>query len=489
MWARHQRRWFGKWHLYLGIIAGAILCVVGLTGSVLVFQDEIDAALNPSLFEVSATQQKIPLENIVSLVRERYPDRQFEYVMDTRPDATGGTYRFYRFDTKEEFFVNPYTAEVLGGRPVDSAFIRIILNIHTTLLVPVAGKYITGIAALCMLILTISGLRLWLPAKWKQLRAAMKVNFRTSGKRQNYDWHNVLGLYSSPVIILLSLTGFAITFSAPVIALIFLINGKSPAEMSKILAAKSERVEGGQRFSEADAAKKGYALFPEGKLIGMAVPRDTAGVYRLDMRTEGASRTGNRVMLQLDQYSGKVLLNSEENFPNSGNSYLSWLTPLHYGTFGGMPTRILALLGGLIPLALYVTGFIIWWPRMRKNKSPKAPKTPKEPPVPAPFLQVFGKGFRYAGWVLLCAAAAGALYGLLSGIIAPPAVFAILYTTILIVLNFFVALLAILFNALFLAPFRRWSRGVAKYFALSLAFMIVFVPVVLFINWTGLKIF
>lgn len=488
MWARHQRRWFGKWHLYLGIIAGAILCVVGLTGSILVFQDEIDAALNPGLFEVTATKEKIPLENMVAIVREKYPGRKFDYALDTRPDAPGGTYRFYRFDTKEEFFVDPYTAAVTGQRPVDSAFIRIVLNIHTTLLVPVAGKYITGLAALCMLILTISGLRLWLPAKWKQVRAAMSVNFKTSAKRQNYDWHNVLGLYSSPVIILLSLTGFAITFSTPVIALIFLINGKSPAEMSKIFAARSERVEGGQRFSEVDAARKGYALFPEGKLIGMAVPADTAGVYRLDIRTEGASRTGNRVMLQLDQYSGKVLLNSEEQFPNSGHSYLSWLTPIHYGTFGGMPTRILALLGGLIPLALFITGFIIWWPRRGKRKEPKAPK-PSAPVEPTPFLGHLGKGFRYAGWVLLGAAGAGALYGLVSGIVAPPAVFAILYATILIILNFLVALLAILFNGLLLAPFRRWSRGVAKYFALSLAFLIVFVPVVLLINWTGLKIF
>ena len=50
-WAIHQKRWFGKWHLYLGIIAGAVLSVVGLTGSILVFGDEIDQALNQELFQ------------------------------------------------------------------------------------------------------------------------------------------------------------------------------------------------------------------------------------------------------------------------------------------------------------------------------------------------------------------------------------------------------------------------------------------------------
>ena len=55
-WAKHQKRWFGKWHTYVGIIAGGILAFVGLTGSILVFQDEIDRALNKELFDVIAQQ-------------------------------------------------------------------------------------------------------------------------------------------------------------------------------------------------------------------------------------------------------------------------------------------------------------------------------------------------------------------------------------------------------------------------------------------------
>ncbi|MFT3703058.1 MAG: PepSY-associated TM helix domain-containing protein [Agriterribacter sp.] len=51
-WAKHQKRWFGKWHVYLGIISGLIISVIGLTGSILTFQDDIDAALNRNLFEV-----------------------------------------------------------------------------------------------------------------------------------------------------------------------------------------------------------------------------------------------------------------------------------------------------------------------------------------------------------------------------------------------------------------------------------------------------
>ncbi len=78
-----------------------------------------------------------------------------------------GTFRFFNFHTEEEFFINPYTAELCGKRMVNSSFIRIVLNIHRTLLVPAAGRYIVGFATLCMLILTISGLRLWVPQQYK----------------------------------------------------------------------------------------------------------------------------------------------------------------------------------------------------------------------------------------------------------------------------------------------------------------------------------
>ena len=76
-WAKHQKRWFGKWHVYLGIIAGLIIAIVGLSGRILVFQDEIDAALNKNLFEVEIKQQKIPLEKTILLVKEKYPQLRY----------------------------------------------------------------------------------------------------------------------------------------------------------------------------------------------------------------------------------------------------------------------------------------------------------------------------------------------------------------------------------------------------------------------------
>ncbi|MEH2180741.1 PepSY-associated TM helix domain-containing protein [Nostoc sp.] len=51
-----------------------------------------------------------------------------------------------------------------------------------------------------------------------------------------------------------------------------------------------------------------------------------------------------------------------------GDRILNSFTPLHYGTFGGLPTPILYVFVGLAPLILFITGFVMWWYR-RKSTS------------------------------------------------------------------------------------------------------------------------
>lgn len=500
-WAKHQQRWFGKWHLYLGIIAGFIVAFVGVTGSILVFRDEIDEALNARLFRVLEQQHKMSLEEVVPVVQQKYPALQFNYLMN-EDDAPNHAYRLYNFKTEEEYFINPYTGEMSGKRLYESSFIRVVTDLHRTLLVPVAGRYIVGLAALCLLILTISGLRLWIPDKWKYLKAALTVKFSNGFKRQNYDWHNTIGFYSSPIVAFLSLTGFCITFSPVVIALVFALNGRSPQGVAQLLGAKSVYTEGAKPLPLKDIVQIAYTAIPGARVAGIAFPADSTGNYRLDIVGKGLPKSGKREMLVLDQYSGKVLLNSHRDFPQAGKAYLAWLAPIHYGEFGGLPTQLLALLGGLVPLFLFITGFIIWWPRYRKQKRSTVKKNRREEVAennfsetvkPAGsfryFLLHLKNGSRYALWLVLITAVMGILYGVVAGILLQPAAFGIAFTCYLVVMNFVVALIVWLINALFFTPFKKASRGVLRYFSLSLAFLLVYYIVYLLLMNTGLQLF
>lgn len=501
-WAKHQNRWFGKWHTYLGIIAGAILAFVGATGSILVFQDEIDRALNKELFEVMARDKKLSFDELIPLIRKNNPELKFDYLMAGKGDSPAEAYSALNFKTGEQFFVNPYNGQLSGKRIISSSFIRVVMELHRSLLIPVAGRYIVGLASLCLMILTISGLRLWLPKKWKQLKSVLTVKFSAKFKRQNYDWHNVLGIYSSPVVFMLSLTGFCITFSTLVIPLLFIFSGKNPAGLQQVFGAKSAYHKNVVQMPLKQVIERVKTQMPDAYIGGLALPADKFGVYRFDMVSGHLPKEGKREMISVDQYTGKILLNSRRDFPNVGDAYLSWLTPIHYGSFGGLPTQILALAGGLIPLALFITGFIIWWPRFKKQREKRTKQEDipsvipvKEKPVKVKaalwpnFKANFKKGLRYAAIVWPLVAISGGLYGLASGIILQPALFAIAFTCVLVSLNFICALLAELFNVLFLLPLKKGSSGVTRYFSLSLSFFIVFMLGYILTLNTGLKVF
>ncbi|MFT3703059.1 MAG: PepSY-associated TM helix domain-containing protein [Agriterribacter sp.] len=451
------------------------------------------------------TEHKIPLEAIITQVKEKYPSLKFDYAMN-ESDEPGMAYRFYDFATEQEFFINPYTATLSGKRLYQSSFIRVVTNIHTSLLVPKVGTYITGISSLILLILTISGLRLWIPQKWKQLKSMLTVKFSGSFKRQNYDWHNVIGFYSSPVVAFLSLTGFCITFSIVIIPVLFTLSGKSPQGIAQIFDTHSAYTKEAIKLSPQQAAVLAYRQMPGSRIGGLALPADSVGTYRFDMVSPGLPEDGKREMLIMDQYSGKILLNSRKDFPQVGNAYLAWLTPLHYGSFGGLPTKILAFLGGLTPLALLITGFIIWYPRWQKQKrmgdkqltqtedetihfAMPAIAYSKKISVISYFLQQLTYGFKYALWILLVTAVMGVSYGIVSGIIVQPAIFGIAYTTVLVVINFVIAFLCFLFNIIFLSPFGRGSRMLIRYFSLSLGFCTVFLLCYLLLMNTGIPFF
>jgi len=52
------------------------------------------------------------------------------------------------------------------------------------------------------------------------------------------------------------------------------------------------------------------------------------------------------------------------DFERPGEGILLVLIRWHFGRFGGISIRILWVILGLIPAALFITGFIVWWKRV-----------------------------------------------------------------------------------------------------------------------------
>ena len=57
-------------HQYIGLVVGVLLIIVGLTGSLLVFQHEIDQFLVQRQFgQVISQQQRVSIESVLNTVK------------------------------------------------------------------------------------------------------------------------------------------------------------------------------------------------------------------------------------------------------------------------------------------------------------------------------------------------------------------------------------------------------------------------------------
>ena len=337
-WASHQKTWYGKWHVWLGLLAGTIIFIVSLTGTILVYRDEIDQALNPELFHAPAQEKKLSFQQITEQIKRDHPGWKLEFLF--------------------------------------RAFIDVVLAIHRTLLIPAVGRYIVGTAALILVILTISGLRLWIPKQWKYVKSRLTIKRNASLSRQNYDLHQVLGLYSSPMILLIALTGVVITFLTIIAPVMFLVSFEKPKSLAQILNNKSVYVKGAKPISIDSAIAIAQRAFPpKSEIRGLVFPDGQKGAYAVYGLGPYVTKTGDNNFVYIDQYSGKVNFNTSVDLPNTGKMYLNWVTPIHYGTFGGNVTRVVAFITSLVPSILFVTGILIWWPRWKgraRGKSRKA---------------------------------------------------------------------------------------------------------------------
>ncbi len=479
-WTKHQLKWYGKWHTCLGIIAGFIVSIVSVTGSLLVFRYEIDKRLNPAFYDVSHEGRYLEYNDIIPLIRRRYPDVGIRSVRKAGEKNEGS---YIVAAGQQELFFDPYTGRKLGERHSEKHFIGITLKIHRFLLIPVVGRYIVGASTLGLLILMITGLRLWLPKKWKQLGPKLSVRFHSGLKRQSYDWHNLIGVITSPVVGILAVTGLCMTLNLTSMPLVFMLDGRSPAALLDVIMPRSKPSSATATLADVMDTTR-LALDKGGIVTQLSLPgKDTAAAYRM-LATIPDSGPGRKVMLSVDRYSGAILSNTEQSLPVAGHIYFTWLQAMHYGTIGGMTTRILTFIGGLVPFIMLVTGWIVWWPRYRKNlrKNGEAvadqPSSERHQTGLQTFRESFGKGIRYAGIVIMTLAAMGLIYGLIAGYPLQVVISCIVLSSYVVVSNFLFALLFFLLYALFFLPFRRFRRkpgAMIRYFSYSGAFALVFI--------------
>lgn len=214
-------------HLVCGVIAGLVIGIMSFTGAALAFEKELTAFAERDARRVMAPTvdaKPLGLAELAKRIREQRPDyRPAGFVISRDPSAaislSAGGRGGGPAGGAPALYANPYTGDVHeASSPRMSAFLRTMRSWHRWL--GVEGEHrnvaraITGACNFAFLGLGVSGLYLWWPRAWnaRALRGVALLNFKLSGKARDFNWHNAVGLWSAPVLIVLTATALPMSY-------------------------------------------------------------------------------------------------------------------------------------------------------------------------------------------------------------------------------------------------------------------------------------
>lgn len=369
-------------HLWLGLAAGLILSVVGLTGSLYVFEPELSAFLERDLYHLQG--EKLLFNNDIDMAEYIETNTGQSIQSIQWPKRGRETYVFKLFNDESWYYLDQSTGVITsGGEALGNSVFGFILDLHTTLTMGDTGRIITGFASLIFAIMMLTtGLYLWYPDNKGRRKSSFKIKWDATKKRVNYDLHNVTGFYFFLPLFLVGITGASfyfndeaqwvldkITFSEPAPESVWEVKSTLPLENSdeKLMTSRQALAEMNKYYPTMYKRNLWLTDQPDGKLSFAF--QDKINVY---------SGPDHRIFLTVDPYTGKILSeNNPEKLPTGSAIMARWLLPIHFGEFGGITTRIIWFFAGLLPAFLTITGFKIWLGKNKNKNAAKPVKTAK----------------------------------------------------------------------------------------------------------------
>ena len=362
-----QRLWWRKIlfqvHLWVGVILGLYIIVIGLTGSILVFRDELALLSHPDLnFENSADPAGWPdLTKVMKNAQAEYPE--YKLVSAYMPTAVTKGFLVYMEGANERWLyliANPADGRIAGSMDLKTSWLFWMSDLHIRLLAGNVGWILNGLGGAFLVLLTVTGLVLWWPGI-KTWRRALTINWKRSWKRINFDLHSAIGFWTLSIVSMWALSGVYFVFPKQFEAV---VNYVSPVAGGVEPQVKLPPPVIGQSADMQSLLAQAQAASPASRLAGIYIPENAKGPITVFMARKALMDFSQMDRVYFDPSSGKQLAIWRSGInPTLGSKFVYWLGPLHFGVYWGTGIKILwAALGLSLPV-LTITGTLMYWNR------------------------------------------------------------------------------------------------------------------------------
>ena len=350
-------------HRWIGLMLGVLITLIGVSGSIIVFEQSLDESLNPNLHHVEPGDTLLSHAKLAEAAQSAHPDKNLLFLLreDDRRDSSVYAMmasRDRRGDggARTQVFLNPYTGDVLGARP-ERTWLSAVHAFHGELLAGPVGEAIVGAIALILVFSLSGGLVLWWPAKggWKR---ALTVKASGITPRVLRDLHNVFGAYGFIVLFVCSLTALPLIWPDQTRSVLSVVLGDPPVVDRPRISTPSED---GSRVTLGEATEIGRQSVP-GQWVNLALqafgPR---GFYMIRLMPPGETSMSKSTTVFVDQYSGAILDRSVPAQAHIVDALASDFSgTIHNGSILGLPGRWLVFIAGFAFPVLFITGFWLW---------------------------------------------------------------------------------------------------------------------------------
>ncbi|MCZ2497730.1 nitric oxide synthase [Xylophilus sp. Kf1] len=390
-WPSARQLWF-QLHWFVGITAGTLLVVIGLSGAVLSFREEIVDAVTPGGRQVAVSGVPLGAPALAEAVAARAGPRPIATLTLFAEPGHAARVTFAPPAGQrrgQTVWVDPSTGEALPPLRADP-FMEWVESLHRWLLLPREdGRVVTGVLAAALLLLSASGLYLRWPRRPLDWRAWL--TFDTGARGRSFWWglHSVAGTLALVVYLMFTATGLYWAFDwirDPIDRVAG--DPRPPRQPARPMGAEARARPAGPPADIAPA----WAAFQRiagaaGGWTEVVVRLPAPGARQLLFTWRGPDaaheRARNRTTVTLD---GATVVEDDRHAARpAGRQALTVIYPLHMGTYFGLAGRIVNLLASLMLPLFAVTGWLLYLDRRRKQREIRrqqaalAAATPGEP--------------------------------------------------------------------------------------------------------------
>jgi uncharacterized iron-regulated membrane protein len=375
------RKLFFWIHLIAGITAGLVILIMSVTGVLLAFERQIVGWAERDLRATAsqASGQPFPLSTIVAVAAGSSEVKAEPSNVTLRSDPQAPV--AVAFGRERTLFVNRYTGALLGeGAVVVRSFFKVNEDLHRWLAMNgegrAVGKKINGVANAIFLFIVLSGLYIWIPKRKTRAAFGNAALFRGGlrGRARDFNWHNVLGVWSFVPLVLIVFSGMVISFPWAS-ALVYRAFGDQPPKPQS-----SEREGAGRNGNRAAregsneeldrlwaaAVANATSVAPQWQSISGRLPLSSKGPVTFALDAGNGARPDKRSQLLIDPISGGLVEHKTYAAQSSGQKARAWLRWIHTGEAGGIAGQIIAALATAAAVVLVWTGIALALHRLRR---------------------------------------------------------------------------------------------------------------------------